>query len=72
MLIESDAMELAFRNKVEEWLDLGRYVDGEALEKNGRREVYVAPSPTRSADPKGWVHQTLPTLLVKKPVSAAE
>lgn len=71
MLIESDAMELAFRNKVEEWRDLGRYVDGEVLEQNGRREVYVAPSPTRGADPKGWVHQTLPTLLVKKPVSAA-
>ena len=71
MLIESDGMELAFRNKVAEWRDLGRYVDGETLERLGRREVFVAPSPARGADPKGWVHQTLPLLPGRAQAAAA-
>jgi phenylpropionate dioxygenase-like ring-hydroxylating dioxygenase large terminal subunit len=71
MLIESDGMELAFRTKVGEWRDLGRYVDGDALERLGKREVFVAPSPGRAADPKGWVHQTLPLLPAKGKVAAA-
>jgi len=71
MLIESDGMELAFRTKVGEWRDLGRYVDGDALERLGKRGVFVAPSPGRAADPKGWVHQTLPLLPAKGKVAAA-
>lgn len=71
MLIESDGMELAFRNKVAEWRDLGRYVDGERLERDSKREVFVAPSPARGADPKGWVHQTLPVLPATTAVSEA-
>lgn len=71
MLIESDGMELAFRNKVAEWRDLGRYVDGEVLERDGKREVFVAPSPARAADPKGWVHQTLPLIATKSNVAEA-
>lgn len=60
MLIESDGMEIAFRNKVAEWRNLGRYVDGEALKRDGKSDVFVVPSPARAADPKGWVHQTVP------------
>jgi len=71
MLIESDGMELAFRNKVREWRDMGRYIDGEALERLGQRQVFVAPSPARAADPKGWVHQTLPMLAASEDVSVA-
>ncbi len=58
-------MELMFRSKVAEWRDLGRYVDDIKLEKSGRREVYVAPSPARSAEPKGWVHKIMPTITAK-------
>lgn len=71
VLIESDGMELTFRNKVAEWRDLGRYVDGEALERDGKYEVFVAPSPVRAADPKGWVHQTAPTMPGKQAISEA-
>ena len=71
MLIEPDSMELAFRNKVAEWRNLGRYIDGEALARDGQRDVYVAPSPVRAADPKGWVHQTAPTLSANQPVAEA-
>jgi phenylpropionate dioxygenase-like ring-hydroxylating dioxygenase large terminal subunit len=71
MLIESDGMELAFRNKVREWRDMGRYIDGEALERLGQREVFIAPSPGRAANPKGWVHQTVPMLSASEEVSVA-
>lgn len=71
MLIESDGMELLFRNKVAEWRELGRYVDGEVLEREGKREVFVAPSPARGADPKGWVHQTLPIIVPKSSMAEA-
>lgn len=71
MLIESDGMELAFRNKVAEWRELGRYVDGDVLERDGKREVFVAPSPMRGADPKGWVHQTLPLITPKASMAEA-
>ncbi|MFL2769480.1 MAG: Rieske 2Fe-2S domain-containing protein [Rhodospirillaceae bacterium] len=65
LLVESDGMELMFRSKVAEWRDLGRYVDDIELEKSGRREVYVAPSPARGAEPKGWVHKIIPTITAK-------
>jgi hypothetical protein len=71
MLIESDGMELAFRNKVAEWRNLGRYVDGQALERDGKRHVFVAPSPARAADPKGWVHQTVPLVMADPSVAKA-
>lgn len=71
VLIESDGMELSFRNKVAEWRDMGRYVDCETLERDGKREVFVAPSLVRAEDPKGWVHQTVPTLPGKEAISEA-
>ncbi|NKB45280.1 MAG: Rieske 2Fe-2S domain-containing protein [Alphaproteobacteria bacterium] len=71
MLIESDGMELAFRNKVAEWRNLGRYVDGDALERDGKREVFVVPSPARAVDPKGWVHQTVPLIASNAAVAEA-
>jgi phenylpropionate dioxygenase-like ring-hydroxylating dioxygenase large terminal subunit len=71
MLIESDGMELGFRNKVQEWRDMGRYVDGETLERDGKRDVFVVASPARAGDPKGWVHQTVPMLDPRKSVAEA-
>ncbi|MEQ8734777.1 MAG: Rieske 2Fe-2S domain-containing protein [Rhodospirillaceae bacterium] len=71
MLVESDGMELAFRNMVAKWRDMGRYIDGETLARDSKREVFVVPSYARAADPKGWVHQTVPMLSGKKAVSEA-
>lgn len=71
VLIESDGMELAFRNKVGEWRDMGRYVDGEVLERDGKHEVFVAPSLARATNPKGWVHQTAPTMPGSQAISEA-
>ena len=71
MLIESDSMELAFRNKVAERQNLGRYIDGETLARDSQHDVYVAPSPVRNADPKGWVHQTVPVRPGKQTVAEA-
>ena len=64
-------MELGFRNKVQEWRDMGRYVDGETLERDGKRDVFVVASPARAGDPKGWVHQTVPMLDPRKSVAEA-
>ena len=59
-LIEADGMELTFRRKVQEWATTRGQIDGQLQEAESRSRVLVIPSPSRRADPKGWVHRTAP------------
>ena len=59
-LIEADGMELAFRKKVRELASQGWEIDAERLEREGKRKVFVVPSPERREDPKGWIHSPVP------------
>ena len=59
-LIEADGMELSFRKKVRELAQRGWEIDTELLQSEGRRKVFVIPSPDRKIDPKGWIHSPVP------------
>lgn len=59
-LTETDGMELAFRRKVWECASKGWEIDMEAFQRLSQSQVLVIPSPGRAADPKNWVHKTVP------------
>jgi phenylpropionate dioxygenase-like ring-hydroxylating dioxygenase large terminal subunit len=59
-LIESDSMEVAFRKSCWKWANKGWEIDMEKFEQMSRTSVLVIPSPERRADPKNWVHKTVP------------
>ncbi|MCB2107958.1 MAG: aromatic ring-hydroxylating dioxygenase subunit alpha [Rhodobacteraceae bacterium] len=71
-LIEADGMELTFRRKVQEWARTRGVIDGERLAEELKHQVQVLASPTRKADPKGWVHRAVPRLDVPADIRAAE
>lgn len=71
-LIEADGMELTFRRKVQEWAKSRGAIDGERQAAESKSQVQVIPSPARRADPKGWVHRTVPMLESAADVRAAE
>lgn len=72
-LIEADGMELTFRRKVQEYARKFGAIDRDAFAQNEAGQIMVIPSPARKADPKGWVHKTVPLLPTAKPeVMAAE
>ncbi len=59
-LIESDGMELTYRRKVQEYARKFGAIDRDAFERAAPSQIMVIPSPLRKADPKGWVHKTVP------------
>lgn len=59
-LIEADGMELTYRRKVQDWARTRGAIDSEAYEQAAKHHIMVVPSPARKADPKGWVHKTVP------------
>jgi phenylpropionate dioxygenase-like ring-hydroxylating dioxygenase large terminal subunit len=61
-LTEADGMELTFRRKAQEWARTRGAVDGSRLAAESGSRVFVIPSPGRRADPKGWLHRTVPRL----------
>ncbi len=61
MLVQSDQMETEFRKMVMRMIDAGYEIDHEKVEAQWDRKIYVIPSPARRRDPKGWVHEAVPT-----------
>ncbi|MCB2108528.1 MAG: aromatic ring-hydroxylating dioxygenase subunit alpha [Rhodobacteraceae bacterium] len=59
-LTETDGMELAFRRKVWDLAARGWEIDWDAYLKLSEDHVVVIPSPARRADPKNWIHKTVP------------
>jgi phenylpropionate dioxygenase-like ring-hydroxylating dioxygenase large terminal subunit len=59
-LIEADGMELTYRRKVQEWARTRGAIDSDAYLQGSRDKIMVIASPARKADPKGWVHKTVP------------
>ncbi len=60
LLVETDGMEVAFRKCCSRWAARGWEIDQVELERLGPNQVLVIPSPARRADPKNWVHKTVP------------
>jgi phenylpropionate dioxygenase-like ring-hydroxylating dioxygenase large terminal subunit len=61
MLVRADEMETAFRLIVFRMIEAGWEIDSDKVEAEYERKVYVIPSPARRLDPKGWVHEAVPT-----------
>ncbi|MBL8629797.1 MAG: aromatic ring-hydroxylating dioxygenase subunit alpha [Rhodospirillaceae bacterium] len=59
-LIESDGMELTYRRKAQEYARKFGAIDRDAVARQTPNQIMVIPSPLRKADPKGWVHKTVP------------
>jgi phenylpropionate dioxygenase-like ring-hydroxylating dioxygenase large terminal subunit len=59
-LIEADGMELTYRRKVQEYARKFGAIDRDAFARTEPNQIMVIPSPARKADPKGWVHKTVP------------
>jgi phenylpropionate dioxygenase-like ring-hydroxylating dioxygenase large terminal subunit len=59
-LVETDSMEVAFRRCCWRWAARGWEIDVEEMERAGRDQVFVIPSPARREDPKNWVHRPVP------------
>lgn len=60
LLVETDGMEVAFRKCCWRWAARGWEIDREEMERLGKQQILVIPSPARREDPKNWVHRTVP------------
>jgi hypothetical protein len=67
-LTETDSMEMAFRKRCFKWAARGWEIDLDEFDRRSQTEALVIPSPGRRADPKNWVHKTVPL----KPAREAE
>ena len=61
LLTEADQLETAFRAMNRRMEEKGWEIDSDLVEREGRRQTFVIPSPARLADPKNWVHKAVPT-----------
>jgi phenylpropionate dioxygenase-like ring-hydroxylating dioxygenase large terminal subunit len=59
-LVETDSMEVAFRKACWKWANKGWEIDMDKFEELSKSNVLVIPSPERRADPKNWVHKSIP------------
>ncbi len=62
LLVEADALELAFRRRCAEWAGRGWAIDSAAFHARRESEALVIPSPARRENDKNWVHGTVPLL----------
>ncbi len=61
-LTETDGMEVAFRKAVWRAASQGWEIDRQAFEQERLTRVLVIPSPARRADPKNWIHKSVPLI----------
>jgi len=62
LFLETDGMESMFRRKARELSARFGEIDVRKLERERKYEVCVIPSPARRADPKNWIHKTVPLI----------
>ena len=63
LALKSDAIQIAFRRKRQEWINRGWAIDLERLAKEGKRKALKIPCPARRSEPKSrWTFDTVPTV----------
>ena len=65
-LVKADEMETIFRGLVMEMVECGWEIDYQKVRADWDHKVYVIPCPARREDPKGWVHEAVPTTRPRK------